>query len=490
MGQSQTKPKRENHPLTACQITQQFDPKYFIGWTDDEKKAVKDKDIQQIASIFVKRAYDKGYAVEECHIIDHNKDQQEVWDDTVNRYVIEMKVEHFHLLMKFVKVNGKILSGTLPELSVAFGIEPQYIEKPERGRFAYDNMLAYLIHIKYENKAQYDPKDVFTTGVMKDGKPAYKQYMDYYRERKAEWEKGRATVKIKNANLGIDRLEEMVLLGEVTKNQVLLTDEYFNIYAHNKRRVDDAFDTYANRKVAHTIQAMENGEFKLSVLYIQGKSHAGKSMFTDYLVKKLRKDVKESMGEDWAVCSVAASNPFDEYLGEEILVMDDLRGMALSASDWLKLLDPDRISTGSARYRNKKMACRAIFINSERDPVDFFFYIKGVGGGDRGESLDQFFRRILALVTVYRVPDDLDTRRIGVGEMQETNRYLIDKPGSARYNGDSEAYEHLMLHHDFQKNVQDLSYDEAQDYLSAMILSRNGLKTDIVEDGVFTPEGT
>ncbi len=30
------------------------------------------------------------------------------------------------------------------------------------------------------------------------------------------------------------------------------------------------------------------------------------------------------------------SNPFDEYLGEEIIKMDDLRGMAMTASDWLQ----------------------------------------------------------------------------------------------------------------------------------------------------------
>lgn len=266
-------------------------------------------------------------------------------------------------------------------------------------------------------------------------------------------------------------LEELILTGQVVKNQILLTDEYFDIYARNKRRCDDAFDTYAQKKIARTIQAMENGEFKVSVFFITGASHSGKSVFTDNLVKQIQKDIKAEMGVDWSVCSVASNNPFDEYLGEEILVMDDLRGMSLTPSDWLKLLDPDRISTGSARYRNKKMACRVIVINSEKDVLEFFYYLKGNGGGDaKAEALDQFFRRILARVKVYRVPNDMDIRRIEVGHMQETNRYLARVPGTSNHYGECVQ---VALHHDFNKDLQDMDYTDAQEYISAMVVDRN-----------------
>ena len=56
--------------------------------------------------------------------------------------------------------------------------------------------------------------------------------------------------------------------------------------------------------------------------------------------------------------------------------------------------------------------------------------------------------------------------------MQETNRYLADIPGTKDSNGDSKQ---VTLHYDFNKDVQDMDYEEAQDYLSAMVIARNGL---------------
>ena len=460
---------RKENNLTAFMLVQELNSNYY-EWTDEEKKAIENKNITEITNIIGKKLYDNGMAVEEMHCIIHDKDTREVWDDTVNNYVVESKLLHIHCLVRFAKINGKVMGGTPTKVASVLGVEPQYIDKPNKGKFAYDNMLAYLIHAKDEDKYQYKPSEVVTCGCMKDGKPMFRQYIDYYNERKKDWEVGRVKKKLDKANIDVDILEEKILVGEIkSKNQVILTDEYYNIYSHNKRRIDDAFDTYAQRRIAKTIQAMENGEFKVSVLFVTGASHSGKSVFTDNLVKQIQKDAKEKFEEDWQVCSVASTNPFDEYLGEEILVMDDLRGISLTASDWLKLLDPDRINTGSARYRNKKMACRVIVINSEKDVLEFFYYLKNVGG-DRSEAMDQFYRRIMARIKVYRVPDDADIRRIEVGEMRETASYLEACPGDARYVNSK-----LELHHDFNQNIKDMDYDDAQKHISSMVMDRNGL---------------
>ena len=113
------------------------------------------------------------------------------------------------------------------------------------------------------------------------------------------------------------------------------------------------------------------------------------------------------------------------------------------------------------------MACRTIIINSEKDVLDFFYYLKN-GGGDRSEALDQFFRRVLAKVIVYRIPDT-ETRRIGVGTMQEKEEYTVSK-------GDKE----LTLHHDFigvNSPKVDLSgymaYQDGIDFLTDLVMSRN-----------------
>ena len=455
---------RKEAALSTCSITQMTNPKYFFGWTPDEEAALS-SDAHDIMMVIAKRLNNAGFIVQETHCIIHDRDTREVWDDSISSYVLETKPRHFHMIVKFYRdaKTKTIHSGTLAKIADAVGVEPQYIEKAGKGCHAWDNMLSYLIHIKYINKAQYEPSEVSTAGACLNGVNIFQPYMDIYRQRKRDWELGRTKVTIKQASVDVDGLEEKILLGEVKRNQVLLTDSLFAIYAHNKRRLDDAFDIYADRKIAKTIQAMESGGFLLSVLYVTGKSHSGKSYFTDYLVKRIHDDAKRLYGEDWTVCTCAASNPFDEYRGEEILVMDDLRGMAMTASDWLKLLDPDRVNLASARYHNRRIACRVIIINSERDVADFFYFVKG--RGEVSESMDQFIRRIMARVVVYRVPDYEDVRRIKIGNMQETAPYKLPAPSAM--GGD------LTLHHDFKKDEMDLSYQEGLAYLSDAVMRRN-----------------
>lgn len=464
---------RTDNDLTACMLEQALDEQFYNGWTEEELEAIRNKDVKKLCDIFYKRLTNTGMQPIEMHLIIHDKDKREIWDTSINNYVIESKLEHFHCVIKFYKdAEGKLHGGTVTQIANAVGLEPQFVEKPKKGKYAYDNMISYLIHAKDDDKYQYDWTAVYSMPITKDGKTCGKTYKEYYEEGRKSWLEGKAKKKKDKANIDIDYLEEMILTGQLVKNQILLTDEYFDIYARNKRRCDDAFDTYAQKKIAKTIQAMENGEFKVSVFFITGASHSGKSFFTDMLVKKIQADAKAEMGYDWTVCSVASNNPFDEYLGEEILVMDDLRGMSLTPSDWLKLLDPDRINTGSARYRNKKMACRVIVINSEKDVLEFFYYLKGNGYGDaRSEAMDQFFRRILARIQVYRVPDNMDIRRIAIGEMQEGKQYLAQVPGTKDYiTGRPDT---VSLHHSFDKNEKDMTPDDALEHLSSMVMKRN-----------------
>ena len=474
---------KKEHKLNLCEITQQTDGQYFRKWTDDEKKKLETGTAEDIVYILYDKLLMAGYVAQECHCIIHDKDQREVWDEQAKAYVIELKPRHFHFYCRFLQLAGELQSGTLTQIAVAVGVDPQYVGKAPAGRYGWDNMISYAIHAKDADKYQYSPDEVATTGYYQNQpggtqKPLFRPYREIYNERKKDWERGRAKKTAKRAVEGIDELEAMILTGQLTRNQVLLTDDMYEVYARNKRRCDDAFDTYASRRIAKTMQAMENGEFKLTVLFITGKSRAGKSYFTDALVRRIQKDVKERLGQAWNVFSCAASNPFDEYDGSEIFVMDDLRGTALTASDWLKLMDPDRSSIGSARYHNKRIAARVLIINSERSAVEFFFYAKSTGGGDRSETMDQFFRRILARVIVYRVPDDPNARRIHVGHMEE----VPERPVSSRGLPPGTM---LMVHHDFAGGRLDMDFDEGAAYLSGLVMERNGagIELDEGEDG-------
>ena len=461
---------RTEAPLRMCMVTQELNEAHFTGWTDAELQAIRNCDPVAIGEVLYRRLFAADIIAEEWHCCIHDKDVSQVWDETVKDYVLVPKIKHFHCVMRFY-LDDTHQGGTLSAIAAAIGIAPQYIEKAKRGANAWDNMVAYLIHIKYENKAQYSP-DIVVSGGSLNGKtkaPLFRPYREIYNERRADWLKGRAKLTAMQAREDIDSLEEKILRGVVSKPQVLLTDELFAIYARYKRRCDDAFDTWQQRKITRAIKAFDDGEFVTTVYFITGRSGSGKSYFTRQLVKALQAGAKETLGQEWTMADCASSNPLDDYDGSEILVMDDLRGMAMTASDWLQLLDPERVGRNSARYHNKQTPCRAVIINSEKDALEFFYFLKGAGGGDRGEAMDQFFRRIAARVVVYRV-GDTEERRVEIGEAQRVAQYELESP-SKKWT--PEGYEKLSLTYNFGKDPADMEYGEALARLVSITMARN-----------------
>lgn len=445
---------RKEAGINHTMITQDFISTHW-DWKDDEVIALDNEDIEAISKIIINRFNDKNIKINECYAIKHNKDIREIWDDKLNKLVEDYKTNHVHIVLRF---DSKLL---LSDIADIVGLKSQFIEKPKPGRYSYDNMLAYLIHAKETDKYEYNPKEVATIIGC--------DYYNIYCERKVAWDKGKAKKKTQKSKLDIDWLEDKISHGEIKKSQVLLTDEYFDIYYKNKVRCENAFSAYAERKIYKTLQAMENGDLrKISVFYVTGKSGSGKSYFTDRLVEKIKEEAKKN-GCDWSSFSAAATNPFDEYNGEEILVLDDLRGASLSASDWLKLLDPDRISIGSARYSNKMIASRVIIINSEKDVLDFFYYVKGVGSINTSEAMDQFFRRILARIVVYNYNGDSE-RKVSIGRVNKTDvPYLLESP-----KGDTK----LTMHYDYKNNEIDLPYESGLNYIVDLVSYMNKWKNE------------
>lgn len=387
---------RKEAALTAIGLTQQFDGNYWGALTDTEAAALETarKDggsIKPLTNCIITRLTAAGFCVAECHGIKHDADIHMVWSEAERREIPAYKTNHGHWVIKFAQGKG----GTLDALAAAIGVEPQYVERPAKGRYAYDNMLSYLCHVKYPDKHQYNTDEVYTA----IGTP----YSHYVKERWVAWEKARGAVVKKRACEGIDDLEYKILTGQVTKSQIILTDELFEIYSRNRRRCEEALETYGERRAYKTLKALADGDFSMSVFFITGPAGVGKTHFTAKLVDNVIAESVKRFGDDarWRVCHSAATNPVDDYRGEEILVMDDVRGFSMTGSDWLKLLDPHYASPNSARYHNKTVACRTIIITSTKEPLEFFYYTRSVAGGrDCSEGMDQFLRRLAALVHV------------------------------------------------------------------------------------------
>ncbi len=74
--------------------------------------------------------------------------------------------------------------------------------------------------------------------------------------------------------MGADELAS-ILDGSVTKKQVILSDNYYQVYARESVRMDKAFNVYAERK------SMRQRRFSLTVVFSlpEGLSRSGKSTF-------------------------------------------------------------------------------------------------------------------------------------------------------------------------------------------------------------------
>lgn len=370
--------KKKEALLTSVAITQYFNTTYWKnGWNEE---LIKSENIEKILEEIVRRV--SGVAtVTEAYAIKHDKDTSLAYDSVTRTTISKLKEPHIHALLKFSK------GATLTDLAVKIGLEPQYLEKAKSGRYGYDNLLAYLIHAKDKDKYQYSPDEVFTL--------IGKNYLEVYHERKESWLKGKAKKEVQKSFEDIDFLIDNILNENITKNDILLDKKYHTPYTVHKTRINDAIKTVGEIKGARTKDELENGEFKKTILFIYGNSGLGKSRFA----KKLAKDIIQLAklnNKKWQSITTAGTNMFDEVNGEEILLLDDVRGDSLTASDWLKVLDPYNISPVSARYQNKIGAAKVIIITSSKHPLTFFYQTKG----NNREDLSQFVRRIEHLATL------------------------------------------------------------------------------------------
>lgn len=401
---------------TLIGLTQQLKPDLWTWASDPQDATVLDCDALSLGTYLVNRLEQFGCKVESGYAIIHDKDEQDRWNAVTRQYDCVPKERHIHAVFRFANRKS---SASLEQLAGFLGVEPQYVEKPKAGRYAFDNMLAYLVHAKYRDKYQYQAEEVATLRG--------KNYMDIYAERREVWARGAATIKTKNANESADYLRDLILEGAVSKEQVMLTDDLFTVYSRHKTMMDEAFNAYGQRRAYLAAAKLRNGDFRTTVVYIWGKSGNGKSHVANNFISQAIAKARET-GERWDLYRAATANPLDDWQGQEIVLLDDLRGSAMEANDWLLLLDPVNASPARARYANKQeVAPRLIILTASIPPDQYFFYTRNKGNVD--EALDQFIRRLAVQVYVKRVDDQRSYLVSPVGLLEEPVCATIGRDG-------------------------------------------------------------
>lgn len=371
---------------TIYLIEQRMENQYFNGtWNDTTT-------IDSYINDFVKR-FNAGQSQQVKHfaIIVHDKDEHIIHGKTIN------KVKHFHGYLEFDK---KVDLSTVAKY---LGIEEQYVDVLQKGRYAKNNALAYMIHAKQPEKYQYSDTEVYSDGSTPlQGTYGWTGgwYNDIYAEHAEEWANQLATGKQQHRKLSLDKVLDEILDGKITMNNVLLTDDLLKLYARNMSKFKDAFQARAELQSTKIAELIKSGDINVEAYYIWGKSGVGKT----YLLDTIQENIEKMTGQKPHWFKASADHPFDNYSGEPYILLDDVGAKALSVKDWLHLLDPHHIyEFGASRYHNKPIAAHTIFITSTDSPTEYFNRLMDIANGS--EPIEQVFRRLWSIIHIEKIDD-------------------------------------------------------------------------------------
>lgn len=153
-----------------------------------------------------------------------------------------------------------------------------------------------------------------------------------------------------------------------------------------------------------------NTDRQLQVVFICGRGGTGKT----YYAKKLLQNL------DYDFCISSSSNdPFQDYMGQKAIILDDLRDKSFEFEDLLKILDNDTSSSVRSRFSNKVFNGEMIVITSS---VPLVYWYKDYQYS-KYDELNQLYRRISCYVhmteTEITVYDELDRygKPVGLGQV-------------------------------------------------------------------------
>ncbi len=224
----------------------------------------------------------------------------------------------------------------------------QFIEKV-KGR--YTDMLLYLTHgnDSQRNKHQYSPDEV-------------KANFDFQTE-----------------------IENAKILGNFEKYSYAQQLQYVYKLPNSERAT--AFSKLEKLFRLHCEWLALQSDRNIEVVFVCGKGGAGKT----YYAKKLL----ESLDYDYCVSS-SSNDPFQDYKGQNAIILDDLRDKAFEFEDLLKILDNNTASSVRSRFANKVFNGKMIVITTTVPLWYWYSHLRT----NSNDTLIQLYRRISCYVVV------------------------------------------------------------------------------------------
>ena len=247
---------------------------------------------------------------------------------------------HVHVVLKYT--HPQVLSHVVR----LFKDEPQYLEV-WKGKI--NNAYSYLVHATSEakNKFQYDSEMVIAS-------------FDF--EKRLEKIQTGVKKSIVDAKFVSDMItqygDEEITYGE------LVAAIGFTEVARNKRIIDNLTNLIADK--AHEEWLAKFKDRKTEVIWLWGAAGVGKTRYAKWLVK----------GEK-AVTLGSSRDYFQDYHGENYVILNDLRPSDFKYADLLRLLGPyEHDKSAPRRYHDVKLNVEMLVITTPYSPRDFYKQVK------------------------------------------------------------------------------------------------------------------
>lgn len=305
--------------------------------------------------------------------------------------------DHFHLYLHFGNTNWKH-----EDVAKWFGVKVNHVERVKSNKAL---VLRYYTHEGQPEKHQYPVDDIVANFDVKE----------FLRQQKQS-----AT---------LDDLLRRCANGEITR---LNYTQYIDpvTFAKHQCKIEAAWKFWESSQG-------NNGNREMSVMWLHGDTAVGKGLLCKLLAEDQNLPLYfTSTGED----------PFGEYRGESLVVLDDLRPeKPFSFEALLKIIDPHNSCAVHSRYHNKYLRCTQIIVTSPISPEQYAkrSYLKD-------EAAAQLYRRLFEVWAVTQ--SDIYIRKYDLGlhsfvDVSHTPNpvpaYLATLPPSAPTIDGSSALAHL-----------------------------------------------
>lgn len=273
---------------------------------------------------------------------------------------------HYHIVLTFKKrIELTILAKSLQDNVQQFEI---MTKRGTSAKSSANNAFAYLIHATSNSreKFQYSSSEVIAN-------------FDFVK-----------FIDDQSQVLLPQDILDLVIDGSLDKDSALtkLAQLGGTTLARYTKKIDDVWHAYLLIEHKEWLAKKNQKKDPIRCIWLFGKAGTGKTRYATDI----------STRHKWSYFKSKSSNdPFENYAGESVLILDELRPNSLAYSDLLQILDPYQYEkTTVARYHNAPIQADIIFITSPYGPIEFYSKIKGIDA--KIDNFNQLRRRLSTVV--------------------------------------------------------------------------------------------